>query len=301
MSSLPRCLYFPHFLVSALIGLGLTTQAHASDVRQSDSARPIREASATVPFDLYGGYFMVVRGSVGPLKNLNFFLDTGTSLPVLDSQVAEKLHLHGDEHASVVIVGGRMPGEKTRVPSLELGPLERSNLEVVTADLSFFRKFLPVRINAIVGLNVLGQSPFVIDYSSRVIRFGMVPALPVSVPLRLDGGLAVFDAEIDQTPIHLLFDTGASSLILFAREAIQDSRLKGSEILSPEAIGNFKSKEIRLHSLRLGAEEFGKEPALLTRNPKPSQIDFDGVTSPTALGMSRVSIDLQAGVLAFSR
>jgi predicted aspartyl protease len=259
------------------------------------------EAVATVPFDLYQGYFIVVRGSVGSLKNLNFFLDTGTSLPVLDSQVARKLHLQGEEPANLVILGGKVQGKEAIVPSLGLGPVLRTNFSGITADLSFFERFLPVRIDAIVGLDVLGQSPFVIDYSAQVIRFGVAPTLAASVPLRLDGGLAVFEAEIDQTPVHLVFDTGASSLVIFARETAEGSRGRVAEELAPKVIGTFKSEPVRLRSLRLGTQEFRREPALLTRNPKPSQLDFDGLMSPAALGISRVSVDLQAGVIAFSR
>ncbi len=301
MSGLPR---FPCLLcisVCVLLGPTVTARAGASDARQPQSVRPTSEAVATLPFDLYQGYFIVARGSAGPLKNLNFFLDTGTSLPVLDSRIAGKLHLHGEEAANLIILGGQVKAEDAIVPLLELGPVQRTNSQVITADLSFFQRFLPIRIDAIVGLDMLGQSPFVIDYTARVIRFGVAPALPVSVPLRLDGGLAVFDAEIDQTPVHLLFDTGASSLVLFARETTEGSTEKVAEELAPKAIGMFKSESVRLRSLRLGTQEFRKEPALLTRNPQPSQLDFDGLMSPAALGISRVSVDLRAGVLAFSR
>ncbi len=298
MRGIPR---FPKLLMSVSLVLAAITQACASDVRQPQTVLPIQRPIGTVPFDLYQGYFMVVRGSVGGLKNLNFFVDTGVNFPVLDSRIARKLNLRGEEANSIVILGGKMQGEEANLPSLAFGPVQRSNLEVITADLSFFEKFLPVRIDAIVGLDVLGQSPFVIDYSSRVIRFGLAPAWPDSVPLRRDGGLAVFDAEVDQTPVHLLFDTGASTLILFAGGAPQVSNVKVDSVGQPEATGKFESKEVRLRSLRLGPEEFGKKPALVTPNPKPSQIDFDGLVSPVTLGISRVSVDLERGILAFSR
>ena len=41
----------------------------------------------------------------------------------------------------------RTRSEETNLPSLEIGPLKRSNLRVVTADLSFYEKVLPVRID----------------------------------------------------------------------------------------------------------------------------------------------------------
>jgi hypothetical protein len=177
--------------------------------------------------------------------------------------------------------------------------LKRSNLRVVTADLSFYEKVLPVRIDAVVGLDVLGQRPFVIDYPARVIRFEPVPSLQVSVPLRFDQGLAVFDAEIDHTSVHLLFDTGAGSIVLFNKATLRSTGTKDTEESRKTAAS--EEKKVWLRTLRLGAEEFGQKPALLTRNPKPSQLDVDGLMSPAALGISRVAVDLKAGVLAFSR
>lgn len=301
MRSRPHFPHFPNFLISVLLGLAVTAKAPAIDLRQPQSAPPMSDPVATVPFDLYQGYFIVVHGSAGPLKNLNFFLDTGASDPVVDSRIAKKLKLRGQEPTSIVIVGGRVQGEEANLPSLGIGPVQQSNVEAITADLSFFQKTLPIRIDAIVGLEALGQDPFVIDYSARVIRFGAALALPASVPLHIDGGLAVFDAEIDDAPVHLLLDTGASSLILFSKVAPQSASVKADAIQPPESIGSFESKQVRLRSLRLGPEEFRKKPAFVTRNPKPSQIDFDGLMSPVALGISRVSVDLKGGVLAFSR
>jgi hypothetical protein len=292
-------LYLP---LSVLAGLVLLAeQMPASDIPERESIPTMGDSAGTVRFDLYQGYGMVVHGSVGPLKNLNFFLDTGTNPSVLDSRVARKLDLEREKSTSIAILGGRVRGEEANLSSLQLGPLKQSNLQVVTTDLSFFRKSFPIRIDAIVGLDVLGQRPFVIDYSARVIRFGPAPALPISVPLRLAAGMAVFDVEIDHTPVHLLFDTGAGSIILFTRVTPQSPGVKDPTILAPQQIGNFESKQVKLRTLRLGSEEFRQKPALMTRNPKPSQFDYDGLMNPSTLGITRVLVDLKGGVLAFSR
>lgn len=285
----------PMVLASILAGLVFgTLRARPSDIPDRELVPATTEPAGTVPFELYRGYFMVAHGSVGPLKNLNFYLDTGTTPAILDARIAKKLSLPGDESANIVVLGGRTAGKRISLPSIEMGPLKRTNLQVVTTDLSFFQKYVPVRIDAIVGLDLLGQGPFVIDYSAHVIRFGPAPALAVSVPLRLDQGLAVFDAEIDHKPVHLLFDTGAYPLVLFAKTPQTGASSEGSE-------PNPTDKSIQLRTLRLGPEEFRHKPSFVAPNPKPSQLDFDGLLSPAALGVSRISVDLNQGVLAFSR
>lgn len=287
-----------HMMIGAFLGLA-TVHAPASDIPQPEPQ--FRDRSATIPFDLYGGYVIVAHGSLGPLKNLNFFLDTGTTRVVLDAQIAKRLNLPAQGPSNIVILGGRARGEDATLPFVEFGLVRATNLPVVTTDLSFFRRDLPVRIDAIIGLDVLGQAPFVIDYSAHVIRFGSDHRLTRSVPLRIDRGLAVFDAEIDHTPVHLLLDTGAFSLILFAKPSPQNSGVNNSPDPSPEDIGKFQSKQIRLRTLKFGPEEFRNEPAVLALGPKPPQFDFDGLMSPAALGISRISVDLKGGVLAFSR
>ncbi|MGA7340153.1 MAG: retropepsin-like aspartic protease [Terracidiphilus sp.] len=292
----------PYLFLCILACVSVACQAPAAGFNHPQPTPAIEDtANATVRFELYQDYLIVAHGSAGPLKGLNFFVDTGTSLPILDSRIARKLHLQNQASASIVILGGRAPGEEAMLPSLGFGPVELSNLQVVTADLSFFRKILPVRIDAIVGLDVLGEKAFVIDYSARVIRFGALPALPVSIPLRLDRGLASFDAEIDHAPVHLVFDTGTASLVLFVTAAQSGSSAKVDAIQEPDNIGDFARKAVRLGTVRLGDEEFHQRPAILVRNPKQSQLDFDGLMSPAALGISRVSVDLKGGVLAFSR
>jgi predicted aspartyl protease len=292
--------HFPYLLLTdVLVGLVLLAHlAFASDIPVRESAPGLGEPAESVRFQLYQGYLIVVHGSIGAVK-LNIFLDTGATPALLDSRVARKLNLRGEESVSIVRLDRRTRAQETNLPSLEIGPLKRSNLRVVTADLSFYEKVLPVRIDAVVGLDVMGQRPFVIDYPARVIRFVPAPALQVSLPLRLDQGLPVFDAEIDHTPVHLVFDTGAGSIVLFNKATPRSTGTKDTEESRKTAAS--EEKKVWLRTLRLGAEEFGQKPALLTRNPKPSQLDVDGLMSPAALGISRVAVDLKAGVLAFSR
>ncbi len=284
-------------IILAGMPLALEPFASASDIAQHVQAPSSEPTAGAVRFDLYQGYCIVVHGSAGSVKNLNFVLDTGTIHSTFDARTARKLDLRDKTSTGMVFMSGTVHAENATLPSLQLGPIERPNLPVVIADLSALQRFIPVRVDAILGLDVLGQTPFVIDYSARVIRFGPSPALAVSVPLRLDGGLAVFDAEIDHALVHLLLDTGASTLVLFKTELGSNADATSRGVDS----NGFENTPVKLRSVKVGLEEFRQRPALMARNPRPSQIDFDGMMSPAALGISRVSVDLERGVLTFSR
>ena len=247
-------------------------------------------------FDLYRDYLIVVRGSAGPLKGLNFLLDTGASPTVLDRRLAQKLHLE-ESPASIAVLDGSVQAGQATVPSLNFGPMRRENLPVLIEDLSFFQKALPVHIDAVVGLDVLGQTAFEIDYPSREIHFGPLPQLANSLPIQMKAGLPIVDAELNHVSLHLLVDTGASSLILFEPSTPRPiSPLKVSA-----AIGDAERKQVWLHSVRLGEAQFGQEPAFVVQSRTDGNHDFDGLMSPAALGITKLEIDLGRGLLAFGR
>jgi predicted aspartyl protease len=259
--------------------------------------------SIAVGFDLYRGYLIVVRGSAGPEKDLNFLLDTGASFTILDRRLARKLHLN--ELPGVLAgVNGRVAAGRAIAPNLQIGSTRRDNLSVVIEDLSCFDKALPVHIDAVIGLDLVGQGAFEIDYSSHQINFGPLPSLKNSLRLRMSGGLPLVDAKLDQTSVHLVLDTGASSLILFEpKTATPASQAKHSTVeRSAKTMGEFEGRQVRLSSLRLGQAEFRREAAFLVpRGGGIEDRDFDGLVSPALLGITKVAIDLDQGVVAFSR
>ncbi len=285
--------------LGVLLALALAGQSFAMGYQEIGERRPLE---GTVGFNLYRGYLIVARGSAGTLKGLTFLVDTGASPTVLDPQLARKLHLQRVP-ASLAVLGGSVQAERAVLPSLNFGPMQSDNVPVLIEDLSFLQKVLPVRVDGVIGLDVLGQSAFIIDYAARQIHFGPLPALPDPIPMHMAGGLAILDAEVNDLPAHLLLDTGASSLLLFARSmpsTASDLRIRAVQ-RSSATIGESERKPLKLRSLRLGTEEFGKEPAFVIPDGSHGGHPFDGLISPAGLGMRRVAIDLGRGEVAFSR
>jgi predicted aspartyl protease len=287
-------------LMSFVLAAGLFAMGYKE--AKGQQAVGYRGGEGTVSFDLYRGYLIVVRGAAGSLKDLTFLLDTGASPTVLDPRVASKLHLQ-QAPASIELVGGNVRSGTGIVPKLNIGPIQRDNLPVLIEDLSFLQKAFPFRIDGMIGLDVLGQSAFLIDYGSREIHFGPSPALAVSIPLRLAEGLATVDAEVNHAPARLLVDTGASSLILFETSvprSVAGLKITGVQ-RSTNMSGEFERKQVWLHSLRVGEAEFGQEPAFVVSDGSHADFAFDGLMNPAALGIRKVEIDLGRGELAFSR
>jgi predicted aspartyl protease len=292
-----RCLYHC-WLTVMLASLALAEQPSASRVSQTDARR---ERETMVKFDLYRGYLILTQGSAGPLNNLNLLLDTGTSSTILDQRLARRLHLV-EKPALIGVANGRVQAGTATVPSIGIGPIRRNDFPVLVRDLDFLQRALSVPVDAVIGLDVLGQVSFMVDYTSREIHFGSPTLLPMSIPLHSKGGLATLDAELNHAPVHLLLDTGASSLILF--ETRMPKSVSGRSIViqrSTNLNGTFERKQVWLHSLKLGKAEFGQEPAFVIHDNRDAGRDFDGLISPAALGITKIAVDLERGVLAFSR
>lgn len=287
------------WLLFVLVGLALVCEPSGWGSRQTD---PYRAMEATVRFDLYRDYLIVAHGTVGPLKGLNFLLDTGANPTILDQRVARKLGLE-ELPASISVLEGSLHGGKAIVPRLEFGPMVRQNLSVVVQDLSFFQKALPIRIDAVIGMDVLGQSTFVVDYAARHIQFGPYSPLPISVPLHDRSGLAVIDAELNHSPIHLLVDTGAPALIIFEAKLLLSASVLRVGVVkqATNMVGQIESRPVRLSSLSLGGEEFHQEPAFVVPNRREEKLEFDGLVSPAALGFTRVAVDFERGIMGFGR
>jgi len=251
----------------------------------------------TVGFELYRDYLIVVRGTAGTMKGLNFLLDTGANPSILDARIAAKQHLNLTP-TDITVLNGSVRGGTTTVSSLEFGPIRRSGFPVAVQDLSFLEKALSVRIDGIIGVDMLGSSSFVIDYASRKIRFGPTGSMQGSIPLQMKEGRAIVDATVNHATKHLLLDTGSFSLTLFVEGSAPGA---GSPQPSGESVVPSDGKQVRLTSFALGDAEFGREAAFLVGNPRDAGHDFDGLMSPVALGMTRIAVDLGGGRLGFSR
>src|SRR6266849_3574218 len=146
------------------------------------------DSADEVPFRLYRGYAIVVRGSIGNLSNLNFLIDTGAVPSVLDRRIARKLRLAGTL-GKLSVFTQKLDTEHSNAPNVQLGQLHADALPVVVRDLSFAEQALGTRVDAMIGFDFLGQSAFTIDYVSKKIVFGPIDASLAAIPYQSRPGL----------------------------------------------------------------------------------------------------------------
>ena len=149
------------------------------------------ETVAEVPFELYQQHLIVTKGSIGPLNGLSLLIDTGTIPSMVDGRIARKLHVQA-EPSMLVAFGQSVAIRSTILNGFRIGARQPGAVPAGVSDLSYLEG---VRIDAIVGLDVLARTSFSIDYRKRVLRFSRGRPRRVSRPSR--AGVAVSDGADD--------------------------------------------------------------------------------------------------------
>jgi len=203
---------------SLLLSFALTLAAsgfcQGPAVPGGEPANAVSLGGDEIPFETYRDYLIVVQGSLGGAQRLNFVIDTGTDPSVIDSRIAKKLHMAGvggtlGVHDRVVAV------QQAVLPSVQIGALRAAFLSVLVRDLAFLQKGLGIRIDALIGLDVLRRSNFTIDYPTKRIVFRAAPVVGASAPFQDTAPGLIVQMEVDGVPLHLILDTGASGMLLF--------------------------------------------------------------------------------------
>jgi predicted aspartyl protease len=262
------------------------------------SAQTASTTNLVVPAKFYNGYLVVVRGTIGTLEKRNLVIDTGAYPSIVDEDLARKLHLTGQKE-ELRVVDRNLKSRATVLPSLEVGPIRATNLKVIVQDLTPVSEAFRVRIDALVGLDVLASTSFRIDYEAKQVVFGPLDPLPFTAPLRWTDAMFCVDLRVNDRPAHLLVDTGAASLVLFA------DRLPWAIDLSDDSVGytniggQFRLRRMAAKSLALGGADLGRTQVFVSDAHNMSPFHFDGLFATGALPVRQVAFDLERHVFGW--
>ncbi len=253
-----------------------------------------------VPFKLYRDYTIIVKGSIGRLRNRNLLIDTGAVPSVLDSRVAKKLRLEGKPDR-VSVLTRSISARRVELPSLRLGPIQAEAVPMLVRDLSCIEEILGVRVDAMVGLDVLAQGDFTIDYTTNKLVFGPAEPSGSEFAIQAGPGFVYATVQMEGQSLRLVVDTGTNHLVLFGRSAV--ARLAGLRILSTRESttmgGEVALKQVQLREVRLGSTAFHAFEAFLLDDSTEALAGLDGLLGIRALGPSRVGFNFTKGTICW--
>lgn len=263
---------------------------------------PLRSAGTTaeVPFELYQHHLVVTKGSIGQLTDLNLLIDTGTVPSMVDARIGRKLHTKA-EPSLLVAFGHQVRIQSGVVDGFRIGSLHSNSVPVGVADLSYLEG---VRIDAIVGLDLLARTSFGIDYRLRRVTFAPAVRESEVAPLEIVWPFVTVRMTIEGQQVRLLVDTGSRDLVLFKTRmpaALSGAPWRGDKTVT-YASGAARLRRLELRKAGLGADQWDTLPAwVLDRAPDGYPTGIDGVLGVLALGCQRVQFDFENGQFGWSR
>jgi hypothetical protein len=244
-----------------------------------------------IPFKLHNGYLIVVKGSIGRLKNLSFVVDTGSYRSILDERIARKLHLQSAGSIEELAPNHIVQMDTVLMPELTWGDATTTSFRALVFDLSPISRHIGIHEDMLLGLDVLLQTSFQVDFRSRRIHFGPNQEPEVSIPFAPNLPYLAVEANISGRSDKLLIDTAADSLAVFADRLPNDGRSVqtvgvGRDVSGSVPFIQFTDKQVLLgDSVVCGARVFSI--------PAMPESRYDGSLAPRILGASKIYFDFE--------
>ncbi|HJQ10923.1 MAG TPA: retroviral-like aspartic protease family protein [Gemmatimonadaceae bacterium] len=165
-------------------------------------------------------------------KEYNFWLDTGSSLTMLASDVARDLNIKPlvSDTLEIVTSTGRVKAQPILIPQLQIGPLLVDNVPSMIVDESMMQMREPesmllakqVKIDGIIGFDIIRELDLELDYGESVIKLrNPATSRPDNDRNMFWVGLPVIRmTSADGLPLHFGLDTGAQ--VTFVTETLLD-------------------------------------------------------------------------------
>jgi predicted aspartyl protease len=275
-----------------------------------------RSASSRLPMlmSLVGTPLIPVK--IGT-RTYNFWLDTGSSLTMLASDVAHDLNILPlvTDTLEIVTSTGRVKANPALIPQLELGQLVVRNAPAMIVEESMMQMREPraverstqVKIDGIIGFDIIRQLDIEVDFGDNNLRLRNPAASKPEVDRNMFWvGLPVVRlTSTDGVPLHFGLDTGAQ--LSFVTETLLDKlQLQAARIESRRVGGLGGEISMRapvLPDLRVLVRGF---PILFrgafVRAPVYQVLaSLDGVLGGDVWNSGIVRIDMTNGIFAVRR
>jgi predicted aspartyl protease len=139
------------------------------------------EEGAGIPFRMSKSRpLLIVEAFVNGEGPFNFAVDTGASVTVVSPRVAKKASLTPSRKAAAKAIGagGQLDTRLAKLESLVLGTVEVKHLRVAVMSLSAVGRAIHLRLDGILGYNLLKNYRVTIDYPNGVVLLQSAPPRP---------------------------------------------------------------------------------------------------------------------------
>lgn len=252
----------------------------------------------TLPFRLHE-HLIVVKGAANEVPDLNLVIDTGATRTLISSGLCRKLRIPTGRK-SVVSWGREVPLKTGTLRQVRIGNAVFEEVEVRVADLKLVRG---LKIDLLVGLDLLRRSDVTIDYEKRVLILGPAMKLPHEAPFYPNLPFVLFRLKVREEPLVLILDTGAPYLVLFKGE-IED-RIQVLATAERERIahvaGALTLRKALMPDTFLGGASLGTIPVYLMNGSGEQYGGAAGICSPQTLKLRKLQLNFTRSCIGWER
>jgi len=285
------------FFLLALV-LAPPIPANAAKRRDSSVRRGETAQRQSLPVKIYRDFLVVAHGQIAGISGRqNFILDTGTAPTIIAASLVRRLGL-ATVPSTFTAIGKVIPTQTATIPEIDLGPIHAVSLPVQVQDLSRLERSFGTPIAGIIGLDVLSQSSFRLDYDKKEIEFGANSreGIPVLFDARI--GLAIAGVKLGDRTVRMLVDTGSNRVVLLGGNFPESKRLglrNTAQAGISMAAKDLPVQEFSSPDILFGGQHFSQDRAYFV--PESADPVFDGLLGVRALGFRSLSYDKESGTL----
>jgi hypothetical protein len=245
-------------------------------------------------------------------KQYEFWLDTGSSITVINSDVAKEVGVPmvSGDNLSVRTFSGSAPVKAALVRRLQIGPLLLENTAAVVVDASHMalrsapdRTQSPrMRIDGIIGWDTIRQLDLLLDYANGLIVIRR-PQHAEHSPHNLTWmGKPFVEVRTKRgETLHFTLDTGAQSSFLNAlaldKTGATATMAEGT-VFGIAGNANRANKLIRTLPLELGGKSVQLNGVMVYGPVYSGMINCDGILGSDIAGFGTIRIDATNGVFS---
>jgi predicted aspartyl protease len=277
---------------------GLLSVASSSPIPREDGEDE-SAAKTEVPFQLCNDKLMIVKATIGPVKNVNMLLDTGTSPSAINQVIADRLNLRG-KAGLLQTLNGTIQAQSVTLPPIQIGLLHADSITGVIQDLTFLERRLGISLGGIAGLDILSTGSFTIDYRRRKVVFGPIAASAKAIRFETQKPFLTIKAKIKGQEVRLLVDSGTPGLLVYHnRFRTAQEQLRVDPIASMSTASGMAHVRWLRAVVSLGSDNLGARNVAIADVDSDLQNDFDGLLGFATMGFSKVSFDFENGLFGW--
>ena len=177
------------------------------------------QASAAVPFTLYRGNRVIAPGTVNG-RPVEFILDTGASVTVLDKAYARSIGIPEGQKVQAAGAGGTQEAEIVRGLTLTIGGMKLTNVTAAVIDFKDLVAAIGRPMDVVLGRELFDHAGVAIDWQASTLTVTPAaqlkrPAAAREVKMSRKGNFNYLDVAVEGLdPVTAVLDLGNGGMLV---------------------------------------------------------------------------------------